>query len=632
MSTQQRVQLDIDGQISESTSRVVSALQERISLESTVSREKQISLSGAHLATLDYELQEIDSYLAALRQQLNALAPVAHLPLEVLCQIFHYLSELHPCCARNPDHYKDIAQEMRIIGLGWIVVTQVCHAWREAALRDRRLWTITTTLLGNEWFATMLKLGRSRLKELDIWMKDPMPERLLELISTPTALSQLSRLHIYGQESNKSVMGNIHAPALDTLHIHYSYFVDQHALPRSLLGDPLAPAPLRDIYVHNLSVPPNILRHIHSLTHLSISLGPGTGESISFRDMCDTLSSMDALEDLTIQDYMFDLPDEGVFLPAAVGMTCPRLMNVNIYSESCAGVLLFLIRLRCARTAKMCFATTYPDVMAADMLHVIECLQVYVADAQRSPLGSMRVVEWRTYAPYFWQDRSPCEGPGAPYLKKALMLSTWRDGPCDHLMNDHTPFDQSKPCRPDFQLVLGSSDPESRFKPEDIIPFSSFPAACSVSVRPEPRQPLEITYVNGWQELFHTAQSLTWLRADREVAEDLLKCAHHDLELRNPQSPGPLPSSLQTLVLLGVRWDSGFTQELSTYPLLDKLNELGNKAEQDGTLLREVIVGAFWCQVPENMGLSSTHVKKTYVERPEWFTPDNEDWDVLAEK
>ncbi|KZV59673.1 hypothetical protein PENSPDRAFT_546485, partial [Peniophora sp. CONT] len=111
---------------------------------------------------IDSELREIDTVLATFRRQRNALVPVARFPPEILSLVFHYLAEVEPHNIQKPSEYGDIVTGEVKMGIGWIKATQVCQAWREAALADSQLWTAATTLLGKDWLERMLQLGRSQ--------------------------------------------------------------------------------------------------------------------------------------------------------------------------------------------------------------------------------------------------------------------------------------------------------------------------------------------------------------------------------------------------------------------------------------------------------------------------------------
>ena len=119
-----------------------------------------------------------------LRSLCNALAPISHLPPEVLAHVFHFLS------LEEPPFFA-------VQNLGWIRATHVCRLWRQVALGDSLLWArISGTPKSTELVSEML--ARTRGAPLDIDM-------VLETTSNPNLL----------------LMFSPHLPHTRKLHLHY---------------------------------------------------------------------------------------------------------------------------------------------------------------------------------------------------------------------------------------------------------------------------------------------------------------------------------------------------------------------------------------------------------------------------
>ncbi|KZV67907.1 hypothetical protein PENSPDRAFT_736230 [Peniophora sp. CONT] len=616
-------------------SPVTSAVQKRISLYNSLSFEKGNS-SAETFRTLESELREIETVLASLRRQRNALAPgISCIPPELLSHIFHYLTILEPHYAQKPDEYERASAGDLQTGLGWIKVTQVCHVWRQVTFSDSQLWTTTTVLLGEKWFDRMLELSRRQPREMDLYLNNKTGAGILtqcpHVAFTAGLMDKVSRLRILGEQIDLSELKDLHAPLIKSLHVHLRYSGGGQGFPNTLFRH--QDLRLKDLYVHNLAVDLNA-PFLRSIVYLSLTFDHDVTYSIAFRGIADLLGRLEALESLTTQGYTYRVVDDDIPSTNAMDIVCPRLTNVNINASGWPGVLLLISRLRPSVTARMTFATHYPQHELDEWNHVFAHFKRRILDPQLSPVCNMQTIEWCACAPYSWRNLSSCRGPGAPRYEKSFMLSTWRDNCPNYLLRDYASYDDPSSPLPDFQLILQvPSVPELAILPlDEFIPFKAFPAARNVSLRPVHRLCFEIMYDVGWKELFRTAKTLEWLRMDRNVAERFLLISHtrhFDASGRLLSRKSCFPKTLRTLALLGVRWHYNF-DGLSTDPMKTLLNDLGHHDQMMKQPIGEIIVG----KASYEDGAPSCNwkgVKLSAVERPDWFTPVHEDWDEMAD-
>ncbi|KAI0262696.1 hypothetical protein BC834DRAFT_372336 [Gloeopeniophorella convolvens] len=104
---------------------------------------------SAGRAAADEEIDTLSKRLLILKSKRNALMPIALLPPEILSQIFHVLSLVHPSKTST---------------LGVIRMSHVCKTWRSVALGDMLLWRRVPFNLG--WSCTREVLARSGRTQL----------------------------------------------------------------------------------------------------------------------------------------------------------------------------------------------------------------------------------------------------------------------------------------------------------------------------------------------------------------------------------------------------------------------------------------------------------------------------------
>lgn len=124
-----------------------------------------------------------EAIILALNLQRNRLIPIAQLPAENLCEIFHFV-KVKECHAEQGNMLK------------WVTVSHVCSDWRSIAINSASLWDAPP--LGNaHWIEEMLQ--RSKLVALSIEVsrsRKNMVEGLEEIVQHDSIGSRIKHLSI----------------------------------------------------------------------------------------------------------------------------------------------------------------------------------------------------------------------------------------------------------------------------------------------------------------------------------------------------------------------------------------------------------------------------------------------------
>lgn len=594
---------------------VTIALRHRTTVYDTLVR-KQPDSSGEHLLNIDLELKEIGAALATFRRQRNALVPVARLPPETMSDIFHVVRELDPSI-QPPEEYDGVASGYSNIGLGWIKVTQVCHAWREIAFDDSRLWTKVSTLLGKDWFRKMLHLAKYRPSLIQMRVDGELSSTFPEL-SRPGLLDNVSQVYISSTEdSDLSALADWKAPSVKSLHVHSRFDQGTHGFPTVLFGG--AVSGLRELYVHNsvvsLSAP-----FIHGLTHLSLSTyHDNPAFALQYKDVARTLRGLNGLQSFTMQFYALVVSDQDIQTDAQREIICPQLSYVNVYAHDWPGVVLLMTQLQYSTSAHVTFNTQFPHPDSRpNGTAVLDLFKRRMLCSVSSPVRDMQTVECRGSAPHAWRDEPSCQGPAAPCYPKSIIIAAWCDNDPSYLLSDY----EGHTCPPPkYRIILGINPIDPPHRLQEVLPFAAFAAVRCFSVRPVSGMPFEVSYDHGWSELFRAAQMLEWLRVDRGVGEDMLSGAHarHSYPTYNPSNP--FPKTLVTMAMLGIRWyyNWGGQTDHTVHHMLNDIGQICN--------IRKVIVGT----ASDQMTLEWSNASLSVVERPDWLTTCHPDWDQLTD-
>ncbi|TFY76216.1 hypothetical protein EWM64_g7797 [Hericium alpestre] len=224
---------------------------------------KPSSAVELELQALFEELSTATSVVNTIKSRINLIAPVSHLPPELLARIFLILRGKQSISImpreRNPDcpifEY-----------LGWIVVTQVCSRWRRAAIDCPALWTRVTFDRGSRWADQMLLRSKQAPVKISIcqnncdWDRKAMihdAKRIAHHIPHTASLTisvtkAASVLDIFSQELLRP------APILRTLSLAYVFGLrehrgDVHIAPAELFAND-TPC-LREVSLHNVFIP-----------------------------------------------------------------------------------------------------------------------------------------------------------------------------------------------------------------------------------------------------------------------------------------------------------------------------------------------------------------------------------------
>ena len=259
--------------------------------------------------------------MCAVRTKRNDLSPTGRLPPEILSRIFsfHAINQpisRHRRCGAPPSSSSPIR-----LGKTWIIVTYVCHRWRQVALADPNLWRTINFDLGAEWTQEML--ARSKAAPISYSRKLSLPtrvsKRMLRMHLDDEShlrkhLSHVQRLALSGDvESLAPAVRALTTPApqLESLELLPTAFRSRQGciiLPSDLLAHN-APK-LREINLSGCAVPWDSPL-FRDLTHLNIHIPsfvpfPLTAQydllSIpTFERLLSILEAMPSLQVLTLR-------------------------------------------------------------------------------------------------------------------------------------------------------------------------------------------------------------------------------------------------------------------------------------------------------------------------------------------
>ncbi|EIM90446.1 uncharacterized protein STEHIDRAFT_154270 [Stereum hirsutum FP-91666 SS1] len=245
------------------------------------------------------EIPQLQTVILSSLSKVTRLATVHALPLELLQQCFSALAQ------------DDLPRTtLDGVHLGWITVSHVCRAWREAAMELSMLWGRPTLALGPRWFREMARrAGSAPLIVHCTWPYSPRPKRagpfsprmvrqtiighmdhLKELISEPKSTICYSGLV-------KALI--LPAHSLTTIELHaFPYGAPApFSLPTNFLGQ--AAPRLRKISLHGITGQWAVsLRPFRDLLQLNIlDVGPSL---TSFDDLLHILGASPRLEELCL--------------------------------------------------------------------------------------------------------------------------------------------------------------------------------------------------------------------------------------------------------------------------------------------------------------------------------------------
>ncbi|VDC01509.1 unnamed protein product [Peniophora sp. CBMAI 1063] len=583
--------------------RVKSLLDERTAFYSTIAQERFLEAATERIAAFDEELGDIKNSLALLLRQRNMLVTAYRLPVELLCHIFSDLSQLEPHYYPDPADHEKYASGVLRPRMGWIkAATQVCGNWRQVALADTSLWRITTTSLGREWEARMLRLSGGRPTEFDVWDGWEGEAWIPDPSLQPMMLS-IAKLQIIGPDLDQGSWRKLAVPpAIRVLRLHT--FSDNHGYPS--VPDPIFYGglgdTLRELYMQNFRVGAvgqrSLFLYVGPQWLLEPSSQPGKP--------CN-------------QAIFFWVDEDDITPDNLAPIERPHLANVEIFS-SWDAIFILLLRLRASPTVRYTLASECPfdsppePNVAVDIK--LSLANYLTTNRETSILSQMKTVEWRSCSPSAWRGRiagtNVPAGSVDPVFRKTLVLSAWREDNPDYLLSDYVGY--GSPPNPDFHFAFDFSDESVEYCIiDEILPLDIFPSARCLSLQ-SGRLRFDII---DWRGLFESVSMLTWLRLDRNVAEMFLNSRSEPWK--------SLPKRVKTIALLGVNWGLYSGEERGPDRSLARLWTARSKT---GSSLERVIVGHTSIRYDYfNECVHDAGVVLAEVHRPEWLDEGHEDWD-----
>ncbi|KAI0264920.1 hypothetical protein BC834DRAFT_970481 [Gloeopeniophorella convolvens] len=302
---------------------------------------KEIDSADLHLHAVLKEADTTRLRLRSLYTQLNALAPVSLLPVELLARVFHFI--------RDGTH-----ANLVFWFPFWATVTHVCRHWREVALGDSSLWSALRDFPSSSqrWLAEMLI--RSKEAPLHIDMHFPRAGFLRSLVCHSFRIRTLIMdcLEISAMDDGLQHLLVSEAHQLEELHLATLMcasppIVVLDALPFSMDGpfkifSGQTPK-LRRVYLHDFHIPWTYFPRTCSLTHLSvISTSSGAGEVAtlgSLDELIDVLASSPNLKRLTLDRCLAPVSSQTAL--ANVMIDLPHLIELNAMGPSSSVLRLF---------------------------------------------------------------------------------------------------------------------------------------------------------------------------------------------------------------------------------------------------------------------------------------------------
>ncbi|KAF5312854.1 hypothetical protein D9619_003510 [Psilocybe cf. subviscida] len=170
---------------------------------------------------LEKEIERHSRAIVDLKRQINAHLPISSLPVEILCRIFHFTHEKY---MKHPFELINMHGGFQARELAWVIVTRVCHRWRDAAVNEPSLWT-NPTLRYKEWMNAMLE--RSRMANIAIRVDDKYLKNKSDVVSAIVRhMPHIAELVVTSNtpstflQSLARAMPSVEAPRLEHLSLH----------------------------------------------------------------------------------------------------------------------------------------------------------------------------------------------------------------------------------------------------------------------------------------------------------------------------------------------------------------------------------------------------------------------------
>ncbi|KAG6919502.1 hypothetical protein DXG01_005092 [Tephrocybe rancida] len=268
---------------------------------------------------IDQEIQRLEDSIRALRSRRNILAPISHLPPEVLSKIFSFRAA-ESAESTNP--------------LEWIRLTHVSRYWRAVALDCPSLWS-NLVFTRPRWSEEMLK--RSKMASLavkaDLTCITPkiFEAARLALLHGPRIHNLQLRAGSATIERLLTAEDSFELPMIQSLSLsvpHATRFGtdDGFTIPETVLTGETPYLRKLELNKVNIGWESNLLK---GLTHLTIHDVPAASRP-STDQLMDALERMPRLEVLDIQDALPPSPTESSSVDRIIDLA--RLVRLSITS------------------------------------------------------------------------------------------------------------------------------------------------------------------------------------------------------------------------------------------------------------------------------------------------------------
>ncbi|KAA1467145.1 hypothetical protein DENSPDRAFT_228219 [Dentipellis sp. KUC8613] len=343
-------------------------------------------------ALLDAEIDALERAKLAAKTRRNALSRVSRLLPDVLPLVFAMLIPDEPPIAMSQAAYGTVEQQ-RMQTLGWTKVTQVCRAWREAALSEPSLWATITRFASPQWMLASLARSKRAPLALSLDVSQMTDDLLREALGPGNAprlkhLCLIMRYFVHFGQWEKPLPGlNQPLPLLESLSIRTEWYplpdLDPPVLPM-LEYSPLA---LRKLVLVNCLPPSWDSPLLCNLTSLEVSLSQSVPHSSLLPaplQLIDVLTQSPQMKILTLK-HVLQQPDPKCPHPPVPGRTrLPHLSELNI-TDTANTLVHFLEGLELPSTTTVDIFSSGP----IDDLVALVKLQTSRSNAPGSPARSL---------------------------------------------------------------------------------------------------------------------------------------------------------------------------------------------------------------------------------------------------
>lgn len=271
------------------------------------------------------EVEEHFHAIAKLRQRMNALIPVVRLPPEILGHIFLWYIMVM-VSDRDLDYYPTYHHR-------WLIITRVCHRWREVALRTPNLWTDIRLGQGS---VDRVLVFMTRAKHAPLQIKASMGSTdnkwIPAFYQIASEFGHVETLDLtVSPETMKLLTDSIpsSAPLLRSVAItNYPHPFKPLALPKFLTTACSTPR-LEELKVvnYNFNWSESILPR--SLTHLCISRA-GFSPTSPCSDFVAVIRALPSLQHLELNHVFIPLPVTTRLPPISLSVSLPKLSCITL--------------------------------------------------------------------------------------------------------------------------------------------------------------------------------------------------------------------------------------------------------------------------------------------------------------